>query len=508
MKNPVLIIIAFIAFAGTINAQKSDLNGIWKLTETLQYGDKAHTTSTFLNIQKSGVIEVSGRDVGTWEKSESGNTLTINCDQFDGIGGENKIETLDEKELKLINSNGDITILERISLPENKKLTNKFTGEWLLEKLETNGKTEFLGQIVELGCNGIFYIQGFVFGKWDYDKASKKLVFDVKEDFNGEHTILKSNEASFIIDFEGAKMYFSKIDREKIVKENSTSGLLGTWEIENTTNTEGRIFIAFTTPDELEYVIKSEYSQEKGGAMWIFKKEEMMLTIIGFRGKNMPGGESKIIKLEDNTLELENNGTIFSLKKEKKLAVEIERLTYSYEEFFTENGDFKYEADYEKLPWKDPLETIMTLANVKQLVYKYSTLIENTKSFEVETLTANVNSNPQEQELSIDFIFNGYDRNNLPNDSALPPNEFKQLYGFTYNELYPEEENSYRVAGSEQITTPAGTFDCIVVEVVIDDEARKKLWMIKNKPGIYAKIIDDKSGNWGHYHIYELQEIR
>nr|MDA3866767.1 hypothetical protein [Salinivirgaceae bacterium] len=171
--------------------------------------------------------------------------------------------------------------------------------------------------------------------------------------------------------------------------------------------------------------------------------------------------------------------------------------------FFTEEGDYNYEADVEKLPWQDPMEMMMSLANVKQLVYNYSSLIEEAEAFENKTLTADVNSNPQGQVLSIDFIFYGYDRYTLPEDAALPPNEFDG-----YNLLYPEEDNSFRVVGSEKITTPAGTFDCIVLEVLIDSEARKKLWMIKDKPGIYAKIIDDKEGMFGHYYVYNLQAIK
>jgi hypothetical protein len=197
------------------------------------------------------------------------------------------------------------------------------------------------------------------------------------------------------------------------------------------------------------------------------------------------------------------NTNLESINTPKVTTSSIARLDFTAEEFFTEDGDFKYEADIEKLPWQDPIEMMMTLVNVKHLVYKFSTLVENTESVEDKTLTSDINSNPQEQALSIDFIFYGYDRYNLPEDAALPPNEFDE-----YNKLYPEEDNSFRVVGSEQITTPAGTFNCVVVEVLIDDEARKKLWMTKDKPGVYAKIIDDKAGTWGHYHIYELQEIK
>jgi hypothetical protein len=32
--------------------------------------------------------------------------------------------------------------------------------------------------------------------------------------------------------------------------------------------------------------------------------------------------------------------------------------------------------------------------------------------------------------------------------------------------------------------------------------------MIKDKLGVIAKIIKDKSGTFGHYHTYELTEIK
>jgi hypothetical protein len=149
------------------------------------------------------------------------------------------------------------------------------------------------------------------------------------------------------------------------------------------------------------------------------------------------------------------------------------------------------------------MEMMMTLLNVKQLIYNYSTLIEEVDVFENEILTADVNSNPQEQQLSIDFIFFGYDRYNLPEDTELPPNEFDE-----YNSLYPEDDNSFRVVGTEQITIAAGTFDCTVIEAVDGWDHSKKLWMINDKPGIYAKIIDENTNeDYGYYHLYELQEI-
>lgn len=509
MKKIIFLLIAFGIYAGTLNAQNSDVDGIWKLTESYEYEGKTQTYSSNITFKDSGVIEFAGREMGTWVKNESENTLIIKCDQFQGIDGINKIETLGEMELNLINSKGESTILKRMSLPKGKELNNKFTGEWLMEKVEVDGKIEFVGQIMDFNSNGILYAQGMMFGKWDYNKEAKKIVFDITEEkdkMSGEHSIIKSNSSMFSIDVNGSILYFLKIDKEKIAKENSASGLIGTWRLSDEENPDALHILKFNAPDKFISVEKSQYSGSRStsNGMWIVNKSEKTVIFIGRLEKLR--GLNKVIAITNNEISLENNGTIYSFKKEAKQVGEIEHLTYTQNDFFTEDGEgeFKYYDDEQKLPWKDYMEMMMTLVNVKQLVYKHSTLIEGVDVFESETLTADVNSNPQEQELSIDFIFNGYDRYNLPEDTALPPNEFD-----AYNKLYPTEDNSnFRVVGPEQITTLAGTYDCTVIEVVDGFDRSKKLWMINDKPGIYAKIIDEKRDeNFGFYHIYELQEI-
>jgi len=511
MKKIIFLLLAFGIYAGTMIAQKAALNNIWELTESFEYGDKTRVRCSYLTFKDTGEINAFGRDIGTWAQNESENMLTINCEYFEGIKGENKIETLDEKELKLINSKGEATTLQRMNLPEGKELNNKFTGEWLFEKVEKDGEIEFVGMIMNLSSNGIFYTQGMMFGKWDYNNATNKLIFDVseKEDkFNGEHTVLKSDKATFIIDEEGAKWFFSKIDHEKIAKENSASGLIGTWRLNDEENADAVYILKFKSPDKYVCVDKSKNSGSRStsNGMWIFNKSEKTVLLLGRLEKLR--GLNKVIAITNNEISLENNGTIYSFKKEAQQVGEIEHLTYTQDDFFTEEGegqDFKYPDDEQKLPWKDYMEMMMTLVNVKQLVYKHSTLIEGVDVFENEILTADVNSNPQDVELSIDFIFNGYDRYNLPEDTALPPNKFD-----AYNKLYPAEDNSnFRVVGPEQITTPAGTFDCTVIEVVDGFDRSKKLWMINDKPGVYAKIIDEnRSENSSDYHIYELQGIK
>lgn len=234
---------------------------------------------------------------------------------------------------------------------------------------------------------------------------------------------------------------------------------------------------------------------------WEYNSGDNSITMTSTVDKSV-NGKAKIIKLTDDELQYQKEGIIYSLAKYVENEESDTQLNFTIDDFFDENGDYKYYGDEEKLPWQNPLEMITELKNVNQLVFKFSVLNEETQQFDSKVLTANVEANTDDETLSIDFIFFGYDRFNLPEDADLPPNkEYANL-------LYPEKENSFRVAGAEQITCPAGTFDCTVVEAADDFEESKRMWMITDKPGVYAKIVASKRGNFGHYHIYELQEIK
>ena len=79
-----------------------------------------------------------------------------------------------------------------------------------------------------------------------------------------------------------------------------------------------------------------------------------------------------------------------------------------------------------------------------------------------------------------------------------------------YNDFFPQEELSpFRLATTETITVPAGTFNCKVIEGFYDD-AKVKYWMIIDKPGIYAKIIREDIGLFDkvEYSIIELEDIK
>ena len=292
--------------------------------------------------------------------------------------------------------------------------------------------------------------------------------------------------------------------------------LIGKWQL-------SKVIVDGETHDNL----KAVYVFEEGGILkaarsaqaelfevgnWKYSKSQNMIIMSSTIDKDFDGNailtkvsESELVYEKDDALLYFKRVTTENIKPEIKNSIlvgTIPRLGFIEADFFDKNGEYKYYDDQEKLPWQDIYNMIRSLENVKQLVYKYSKLDENTNAFSNQILIADVNSNFEEQTLSIDYIFHGFDRYNLPEDTELQPNhEYSNL-------LYPEEDNTFRVSGSEQIRTSAGTFECTVVEVVGSFETRKKLWMINSKPGIYAKIITDKPGDFGQFSIYELQEIK
>ena len=213
-------------------------------------------------------------------------------------------------------------------------------------------------------------------------------------------------------------------------------------------------------------------------------------------------GKAEIIEVSGNELVYKKEGIIYSFVRYTDEPQTTSRLDFTIDDFFDENGDYKYYDDEGNLPWQDLSEMVTSLSKVKQLVYLFSKENQETGEFEQTELIADVASNPNEMTVNIDYIFYGYDRNTLPEDAALPPNaDYEKL-------LYPEEENTFRIAGNEEITTPAGTFNCTVIEVCTQQESQKKLWMNDDKPRIYAKIIEEKTGDFGHYFVYELQGIK
>jgi hypothetical protein len=376
--------------------------------------------------------------------------------------------------------------------------TAKIAGNWLMTKAEVSGEIQEPNFITSLKENGDMVIMDMEAGTWKYDKKNNSIVMksELDKDFNGVNKIMNLTEKEMVLMKGDAKLFYVRIDMDKTLKENEASGLEGSWKVQEA---DGRLNILnFRLPDEFKIVTIGEGYTESSSGTWAYDAQKKSLIIL-CRGIEM-AGSNNVVKITANELELENKGNSIQAVKEEQNTVKIERLDFSENDFYTEDGYYKYE-DESKLPWQDPYAKIISLLDVHQLVYNYASLINGTESFENKTLRASVNANEEEQSLSMDYIFYGFDNNTLPCDTELPV-----AYEYT-SLLFPMEEEVFRVIGSEEISIPAGTFECTVIEQIVGNELRKKCWMINDKPAVYAKIIEDLPGEWGHYYIYELQAI-
>jgi hypothetical protein len=372
-------------------------------------------------------------------------------------------------------------------------------GNWLLTNVEIEGKVEEVFSAVMFKDDGYVEMEGRVFGKWTYNKKGKKVTIESEmiKEFAGERKATKLNENEMVLSGSETKLFFIKTDPANIEKENKNSKLEGLWKV---SGEEVDKTLRFKLPDSFVSVENSYGAESTSRGTWMYKSKEKSLVIM--TSDRELRGQNKVVQITDNELELENKGNSIKANKVEQKDIKIERLTFSEEDFYNENGDYKYEADMEKLPWPDGEQVIEYLTNINQLVYEFSDLVEQTESFNTTKLAANVNGD-MDRGINMDNIFEGYDRASLPEDSEMPV----EMFNFN-NSLFPFESYTFRVIGEEEITTSAGTFNCTLVEAIGDFDENLKLWMINDKPGLLAKVIKDKSGDFGHYMVFELVEIK
>ena len=407
-----------------------------------------------------------------------------------------------------------ITLLFIVMLMVSANITAKNTpivGKWLLTQVEVGGNIQDVYQGIEFKEDGYVSMMGRVVGEWTLDKKAKTITIEsemVKE-FAGTRKIKTHNKNELVLVGDNDKMTFIFLDDNSIEKENKKSGLAGTWIIKTENGNE---YLTFELPDTYSSVTKTEYSTSKSSGTWMYNSKEKSMIILSmdrmFRGKNT------VVSIKDKELVLENKGNKIGLtkqdEKEAKKVGEIERLNFTQEEFYNDEGDPKYEADVEKLPWKDSYKMYETLKDIKALDYEMSTLVEETKVFEVKELSAKLETDLDYEAVIFDNVFVGFDRASLPENTDMPTLNIES-YNDNFSHIpFPYEVYTFRVVSqSEEITVKSGTYSCTVVELLGDNSEKIKLWMINDTPCVVAKVIIEKEGHFDdlEYTMFELTKI-
>lgn len=380
----------------------------------------------------------------------------------------------------------------------------QIAGSWLMTQAKVSGEVQQPFFVMEFRSDGLMLMSGYEVGKWTHNTDQQTLTFESEQfaEMNGVNHIEKLTESTLIVSKEQDAYTFKKIDLPQIIADNEKSGLTGLWSFQNVPYPGSETLISLEKPDNFSMVQKQENMVSNLNGSWIFDPGKQTLILIGLRGEDFLRGENKLGLIEQETFNISFNGQSFTANRKPQDTKPVERLLFNEDEFYAEDGMFDYEAASQNLPWNDWDTKIISLLNVNQLVYTFSARISGTKAFDEKVLKADVTASLEEAAFQIDYIFNGYDRYQLPEDQDLPMNEV------LFDPLYPLQLPVFRIVGNEQITVPAGSFDCTVVEAFNENNVAQKLWLINDKPGIYAKIIeDDPDPNFGHYHVYLLNEI-
>lgn len=147
----------------------------------------------------------------------------------------------------------------------------------------------------------------------------------------------------------------------------------------------------------------------------------------------------------------------------------------------------------DSLPWTE--KAIMKAIKVgDELVYKMS----------------GKDNNGFDQDYDFHYKVVKIDGKNIDLESRkIDPADGKQYGDGSHGNLFSKDGTSpyfsemrpkIKVLQTEKLTVPAGNFDCTVVELKSMFGDIKTVWMINDKPGIYAKVTQDKL-------VYELKSI-
>jgi len=375
--------------------------------------------------------------------------------------------------------------------------TTQLVGEWLMTRAESKGRVQEPYFITEFKDNGKLLVMGIDFGTWTYDPSGKTVRMSSKmdKDFNGRGKILKRTNKELVINLNEVTYFYTRIKNDEIKKANEKSKLQGLWKIQN--NEGVTKLLRFNSPDDFVFLTASEGMTDTYRGTWIFDPSEKTVIMVGL-SKEIKG-KIEIKELTDTSLVLENHGKLIQATKENPNAQKIEHLTFVYEDFPEETDGIE-----SALPWRDFDAMVSYLENVHSLKYRRGVLLEAVNSLRYDTILSKVAVNPEKPRVRFTNL------RITQSDTMQYSEKVKGNLMESFNDFFPREEPSpYRIAGVESVTVPAGTFMCTVVEG-FDGEKKVKLWMINDKPGVYAKIIREEKDVFDHldYSVQELVAIQ
>jgi len=367
---------------------------------------------------------------------------------------------------------------------------SKLYGSWLMTKAETGNGIEEPYFITEYRKDGKMLVMEVEVGTWEMKNGSIEMKSKMDRDFNGTAIIEDLTKKVLVLTKDDVKMFYIKLDEKAINKGNKNAPFFGLWKMDS--EPEINRTIEFTEPNNFVYLynVPGMSSTEKG--TWIYNEKEQYILFQSF--SNTFRGKEMLKIIDENTIELKGGETAILKRYAKEEEPQIERLNYEY-------NDFPEELAYSDLPWS--LDNLTVFAKTIEVIkYAVGEFIVDQNDFRTTTL---ITKTEVYDEADVEIIFNDFTIED--GDTNLYYEHY--LVGEFSNMFFPEEDLwPFRIVSKEKITVAAGTFNCTVVEG-FDNDARIKLWMIDEMPGVFARIIKEKEGVFDdlEYRLIELENI-
>lgn len=375
--------------------------------------------------------------------------------------------------------------------------TGAISGQWLMTTAALGGNAEEVYKTVTFASGGSAAMEGRVFGTWKLVPAAQtvEISSEMIPEFAGSWNIAKNSDDELVLQSARGTLSFIEYNLDTIAQANQASHLTGVWKLDVKNDENADVYLYFKTPDMLSIHLHGEGFSGMDSGRWFFDKKEQSLFITA--GENLLKGKSFLKQISPIAFLLENKGLNMTGMRLQQDAADREQLPdLDTDPAIEETGNDTAGSllSSESFPWYNREAKEDYLKQVTALEYKKSILLEDFDIFVTEDITAHLSFDENNGTLEMDEVF-----------TPLPTADYSEDSVF-----YPlEEPFEYTVSGEKEVSVPAGTFNCLVIDYADDfDESRTRLYMIKNRPGVYAKIITiTKDFNEETYTKYELSGI-
>ncbi len=369
-----------------------------------------------------------------------------------------------------------------------KSQESKLIGNWFVTQVKTPEKTQEVYMFVEFTKENKLIIRNLEFANWKIEGDSLIMKSKIKKSFNGARKIIKLNNKEMILKKENETIYYKRYNPKEISEDSNYKKIIGVWNI-NESNKANYLnfkkngdFVMLSLQDEGTIITKG---------VWFFITSDKFIIIDA--DIDILRGKSTMFSIHNSDLILKQNGKKYKATKifdSKK----IKPLNFS-EENLSQNSNTN-----SKLPWVDK-SLVLQYHKLNKLIYEQNEYFKEIDRFISKEIIWDCVTDLETNEINILIT---------ENKKQLESRNKDKLTNL-YNPFFPETDlYLFKIVSTdEQVTVPAGTYSCTVIEG-IDGEIKYKYYMINNMPGVYAKVITQSEGMFGNvnYRITELNTVK